>query len=486
MMRMSRVYNHLRFLTQSLFSLHFCLISSMAFSQTSIEGIMEDYEISPKYLSILLEEVETNNSVINHNSNIARSPGSVTKLFTAFTALDILGEKYRWITRAYVRGYISDQKIKHLLIRGGGDSTFSVNDLQALITDIRLKGVREIQSGLLLDQSFFSQRRKSTGIFAESPLRPYNTMHSSLIVNSNKLDFKFNYDLKRNRVEIITDFLPSNIKIQNKLIIGSGSCSDFGSQVEFEEIFNNEMLTINIEGIFPKDCLFFEHDIAITESEHYFFGVFKKLWLESGGSINGTFKAKHLAKSDEPIARSISEPLIIVLTEMLKESNNLIARNVFLSLPIDSKRKNYRKARRKVSQSMSNNSISWKRVNTIENGSGLSRKTRIKPESIMSLVRKINQDESYSDIQLMLPISGLDGTLENSYRSELLKGRLRLKTGTLNGVKGLSGFITSLSGKEYRFVFIHNNFDDYKYDLSSFMNELLSSIVSDDLITYDE
>ena len=54
--------------------------------------------------------------------------------------------------------------------------------------------MREIQSGLLLDQSFFSQQRKSTGIFDESPLRPYNTMHSSLIVNSNKLDFKFNYD----------------------------------------------------------------------------------------------------------------------------------------------------------------------------------------------------------------------------------------------------------------------------------------------------
>ena len=235
------------------------------------------------------------------------------------------------------------------------------------------------------------------------------------------------------------------------------------------------MLTINIEGIFPKDCLFFEHDIAITESEHYFFGVFKKLWLESGGSINGTFKAKNLAKSDEPIARSISEPLIIVLTEMLKESNNLIARNVFLSLPIDSKRKNYRKARRKVSQSMSNNAISWKRVNTIENGSGLSRQMRLKPSQISSVLIDMYEDPILGpEYFASLAVGGRDGTLRRRFQEDNYSGHVRGKTGSINGVYCLSSYVIGGDGELYTFVFFANNIKRP----TSFVRNLQDSMIS--------
>ena len=58
---------------------------------------------------------------------------------------------------------------------------------------------------------------------------------------------------------------------------------------------------------------------------------------------------------------------------------------------------------------------------------------------------------------------------------------MKLKTGTLNGVRCLAGFITTKSGNEYRFVFMHNNYDEYDYDLRSFTTELLNMIVKDSL-----
>ena len=99
----------------------------------------------------------------------------------------------------------------------------------------------------------------------------------------------------------------------------------------------------------------------------------------------------------------------------------------------------------------------------------------------MSLIEKIELDTKYSEIRSMLPISGIDGTLKNIYRSELLRGQMKLKTGTLNGVRCLAGYISTASGKNYRFVFMHNNFDDYVYDLRSFTEELLSMIVMEKL-----
>ena len=99
----------------------------------------------------------------------------------------------------------------------------------------------------------------------------------------------------------------------------------------------------------------------------------------------------------------------------------------------------------------------------------------------MSLIEKIDQDTKYSEIRSMLPISGIDGTLKNIYRSNLLLGQMKLKTGTLNGVRCLAGFITSKSGKEYRFVFMHNNFDEYDYNLRLFSTELLEMIIREEV-----
>ena len=132
---------------------------------------------------------------------------------------------------------------------------------------------------------------------------------------------------------------------------------------------------------------------------------------------------------------------------MLKESDNLTARNIFLSLTGDSIRKEYRSTRKFLYRSMKENNIYWPYQNFIENGSGLSRKARLRPESIMSLIEKIDQDTKYSEIRSMLPISGIDGTLKNIYRSNLLLGQMKLKTGTLNGVRCLAGFVSSVSGK---------------------------------------
>ena len=102
-------------------------------------------------------------------------------------------------------------------------------------------------------------------------------------------------------------------------------------------------------------------------------------------------------------------------------------------------------------------------------------------KEIAKLSEKIDEDKKYSEIKSMLPISGIDGTLKNIYRSNLLLGQMKLKTGTLNGVRCLAGYVTTTSGKNYRFLFMHNNFDDHDYELQSFTEELLSMIVMEKL-----
>ena len=460
--------------------------SLFVFGQESIESLIKKHEIPESKLSIILEDNESGKRLIDINSNRSRSPASVTKLFTAFAAIDLLGSQYQWKTEAYI-----DQKdngkdsIDYLLISGGGDPSFSINDLESFILKIRATGIREIRNGIHLDQSFFKQRKNSTGSFDQSPLRPYNTMHSSLIVNSNKLDLSFSFNSKTKEIVITPSFLPTGVSIQSNLLIGSGDCRDFRSQVNFKERLEKKTLMILINGFYPDQCPSFDHDLAITETEHYFYGAFKKIWVDSGGTINGHYKRRKKSKMNALIAHMDSEELNSALRLILKESDNMASRNVFLSFAEKSNQRKLRNIRKTVYKSMKDNDIQWHNRNFIDNGSGLSRKTRLKPESIMGLIKKIDQDIKFLEIKSMLPVSGIDGTLKNIFQSSLLQGQMRLKTGTLNGVRCLAGFITSSSGKNYRFVFMHNNFDEYEYDLRLFTTELLNLIVSEELIASD-
>ena len=462
------------------------VLLAIIFSNTdglaSVDALIKKHQIPENKLSIILEDSESGERLISINPSTTRSPGSVTKIFTAFAALDLLGEAYQWRTDAFIEEENNNKEIvDHLLIRGGGDPSFSLKDLEKLILNIRAKGIREIRDDIYFDQTFFRQRKKSTAKFDKSPLRPYNTMHSSLIVNSNKIDLSFNLNEQTGKPDITPLFLPIGIEIENNLSVGSGKCKDFRSQVTFDEKFRKQTLTILINGVYPAQCKNLDHDLAITRTEHYFFGVFKKLWLNSGGTINGYYKKKNKSNKHVLVAHVFSEELSTALEMMLKESDNLTARNIFLSLPEFSKRKELRNSRKLLYGSMKENNIYWHFRNIIDNGSGLSRVTRIKAESVMSLIQEIDQGTKFSSVKSMLPISGVDGTLKNIYQSKLLRGQLRLKTGTLNGVRCLAGFITTKSGNEYRFVFMHNNYDEYDYDLRSFTTELFNMIVTDSL-----
>ena len=72
-----------------------------------------------------------------------------------------MGEAYQWRTDVFIEKENNNKEIvDHLLIRGGGDPSFSLKDLEKLILNIRAKGIREIRDDIYFDQTFFRQRKK--------------------------------------------------------------------------------------------------------------------------------------------------------------------------------------------------------------------------------------------------------------------------------------------------------------------------------------
>ena len=93
----------------------------------------------------------------------------------------------------------------------------------------------------------------------------------------------------------------------------------------------------------------------------------------------------------------------------------------------------------------------------IENGAGLSRQERISPKSLGDLLVDAGKSPVMPELISSLPIAGLDGTMKKRLKNNGITGRAHIKTGTLEGVKSIAGYLLGKSGKRLAVVFLVNH-----------------------------
>jgi D-alanyl-D-alanine carboxypeptidase/D-alanyl-D-alanine-endopeptidase (penicillin-binding protein 4) len=119
------------------------------------------------------------------------------------------------------------------------------------------------------------------------------------------------------------------------------------------------------------------------------------------------------------------------VTEINRESDNELADILLRHIG----------GRNAVKQLLTNMGISANGYDQID-GSGLSRSNRAKPSAFIALLKAMYAQNLYNGMFYnSLPIAGVNGTLRNRFRNTFLQGRVHAKTGTLNGVKALSGYV---------------------------------------------
>jgi D-alanyl-D-alanine carboxypeptidase/D-alanyl-D-alanine-endopeptidase (penicillin-binding protein 4) len=93
----------------------------------------------------------------------------------------------------------------------------------------------------------------------------------------------------------------------------------------------------------------------------------------------------------------------------------------------------------------------------LENGSGLSRRERITVQGLADVLDVAWHSPFMPEFAASLPLSATDGTLRNRFQAAGMQGRLRLKTGRIDDVTGLAGFVNAASGRTYVVVILINH-----------------------------
>jgi D-alanyl-D-alanine carboxypeptidase/D-alanyl-D-alanine-endopeptidase (penicillin-binding protein 4) len=152
-------------------------------------------------------------------------------------------------------------------------------------------------------------------------------------------------------------------------------------------------------------------------------------------------------------------PLSEVIRDINKFSNNVMARQLFLTLGVGP----HGAGPANIPQSIQTMRgwLAQKKLNfpelVLENGAGLSRKERISPQHLVQLLQSASKSVMNAEFVASLPILGVDGSVKKRLKGTAAASHAHLKTGTLEGVKTIAGYVRSQSGKEYVVAFLINH-----------------------------
>jgi D-alanyl-D-alanine carboxypeptidase/D-alanyl-D-alanine-endopeptidase (penicillin-binding protein 4) len=408
------------------------------------------------HVAVVVQPLDAAAPVLSHNAEAALNPASVMKLVTSFAALNQLGPGYAWTTHVWAIGTIVDGVLSgDLVIKGHGDPTLTLERMWLLQHELRARGVRHIRGNLVLDFSHFALPSIDPGAFDGEPFALYNAAPGALVANFNATTLR----LKPNgeQVQIVPDIALPGVTLTSRLVLTDGAECNGGKGALTPAFPDPERLELVVSGRYARGCGEQAWSLSLFEPAATFDFVFRGLWAESGGTLTGATVAGQAPQS-EPLLKFSSVPLTEALIRLNKYSNNLMTRNLFLTLGAEKEGApaTLEKGAQAVRDVLTQRGVSTYKL-VLENGAGLSRIERISADALNQLLRAAYNSPLFAEFQSALPIVASDGTLKRRFNGSPLAGNAHLKTGSLRDVSALAGYVYTLNGQRVSFVMLVNH-----------------------------
>ncbi|MGB5688268.1 MAG: D-alanyl-D-alanine carboxypeptidase/D-alanyl-D-alanine-endopeptidase [Woeseiaceae bacterium] len=425
-----------------------------------VRSVLKLRQVPADSLSVHVQDVGTGEVVLEHLAATPRNPASTMKLLTTLVALDTLGPAYRWKTDVYALGEIKDGRLDgDLLLKGYGDPFLVTERFWQLLRSIRRAGIDEIDGDLLLDDSYFDIGAYDPGAFDRQPLRAYNVAPNALLTNFKVVRYWF--EPIGQSVKVTLDPPLDNLRVTNQLRVAPGSCRGYQRGIAVSGNGRDDEVTFS--GKFPGGCERYAMDRAVLSHNEFTYGLFRSLWSESGGRFDGTWKNVVAAEDVEPLLSFESLPLFEMIARVNKHSNNVMARQVLYTLSAEllGPPGTESGGREVIAKWLADNGLHPTEL-ALENGAGLSRESRITAADMAALLRFAWKQPYMPEYLASMSLTGLDGTLSRRFKDSELVGKAHLKTGSLDHVTAIAGFVQARSGRRFTMVVMQNHEDIHR------------------------
>jgi D-alanyl-D-alanine carboxypeptidase/D-alanyl-D-alanine-endopeptidase (penicillin-binding protein 4) len=377
----------------------------------------------------------------SHGRN-AFPPASVAKLVSSACSLKVLSPQFQFETRFGHTGKIQNGILTgDLVVAGSGDPSFVIEDLKEILERLYVVyGIHEIKGNLIFDASYFgTESLEIANGFEGDQGRAFTAELTAMPFNFNSFSIWVVPQNGDTRIEI----LPKDLfqpKIINKVKLSPTGATEISVdyQVAEKKILVSGKLAEGAESkAFYRSVQNPYEALAKT-----IFRVFQELggkWSKPGFRVE--VKAVHFQKLFTYSSRSIEKQLI----DINKLSTNFGAELILLQAGAQEKGRpaNFEKSRQVLEECLKSYGILPSEI-TLENASGLSRKSTMQPSGLTSFLVKILKADFAPEYLSTLSVLGRDGTYQR--RLHQFAGQARLKSGSLSGINTLAGYIFSKGG----------------------------------------
>jgi D-alanyl-D-alanine carboxypeptidase/D-alanyl-D-alanine-endopeptidase (penicillin-binding protein 4) len=411
-------------------------------------------------VGLYVQQVDAPRPTAIFNAAQPMNPASAMKLVTTFAALDLLGPAYTWKTEAYLLGRLQGDVLDgDLLLKGYGDPKLTVENFWLFLRALRARGLREVRGDLVLDRSWFDAGEHDPARFDGEGLRPYNVGADALLVNYKAVRFSFLPNEAAGTVSVVPEPKLAQLEVAASVVLRNGACGDWRAGLKSVlEPAAGGAARASFSGTMPASCGERAWHLAPLAHDQYVLGVFRSLWQELGGALAGGVRDGRAPANGRPFAQFESPAAAEVLRDMNKFSNNVMARQVFLTLSAEALRApgRYDASARVVKSWLEARKLDLPEL-SIENGSGLSRSDRISAGGMGRLLLAAYHSAVMPEFIATMPVVAYDGTMRRRLKLEAVAGQAHVKGGSLNDVRTAAGYVLDRNGHRHAVVFFVNH-----------------------------
>jgi serine-type D-Ala-D-Ala carboxypeptidase/endopeptidase (penicillin-binding protein 4) len=434
-----------------------CAWAGAATVPAPVTEVIAAQRLPPSAVSFAILDPDTGRLVLSQNPDTPRSPASTIKTLTTFAALDLLGPSFTWHTRASMRGELKDGVLDgDLILQGGGDPYMTLERWWSFAHALRARGLKTIHGDIVIDNTAFSLPPEDPGEFDGRPNRAYNVMPDALMVNFQSIEFRVVPDAVSRRIEILASPAPANLAIENQVRFAPGRCGGTAGRVDFK-VASERWDRVVFSGALSPHCAERSFTRVLLQPATYAFGTFVELWRELGGELTGKLRVEAAPTDAESLLNfdSLSLGEIVRLTN--KFSSNLMARHLLLTMGAErlGNPATLEKGAAAIAEWARERGLDLQGMD-IDNGSGLSRSTHISASQMAKVLGAAYRSPYAPEFLASLPLAGVDGTLRSRMKGTPA-GTVRLKTGHIDNVSAVAGYVTAGSGKTYVLVSLVNH-----------------------------
>ncbi len=458
--------------------------------QPKLDKILNKNIFETSNISLSVIDLETKKELASHRSKKVLSPASSLKLFTTYSSIITLGKDFKFQTIIAYTGKLLDEGTLEgdLIIKGGGDPTLGSDKVKGSRDFVELKrhikevvirsGIKCIHGEIVIDESIFdsypvapSWQWNDLGNYYASGAWGVNIHENQYYVYFNNRNIIGN----RPTIHSVSPKVP-RLNLSNEIVVDSSHTGDqayiFGGPYNYDK---------RIVGTIPQGNGPFSIKGSLPDPP-YFLGYHIKKELDKANIQSRGYKTRlRTTKKDKltPIDTIFSPPLGEIAKKANVESNNLYTESMLKMLGL-----------KKVGQGTGQNGLATiirllrkYKINTkklkFHDGSGLSARNLIHSYSIARFLAGIADDLGREECLKYLPKGGYTGTVRGLFAKSKAKGKVWLKSGSMEGVQSYSGYIKTKSGKWVSFSIIVNGFTEKHKTVRPYLEKIITTIFSE-------